>query len=524
VARHAYIIRRSTPRPGLIPPTTYHQSPSLNIPYYMAELNTTLPLPRQEQNAGRGLSYAGFGSWFRQVQTFCQERLQMSLLLISPSDTSTPKDSVVHRIPIEIWEVILREAVRSPLLPFTENGELFDSFMMTHGLFSPFCSSSREYRDITQTTIKRLRLVCRVWSTILRPYMYEYAATDLNLRHVPSKEVADLARRLYITQYHSCQCVRWDKPSCPFTSLRYSGSRRERIPIHRIPLTKHLPSARILILGSIGHIGLDFLRPLSKLCGLSISLSNIQAPWSLKRISTTIPQLAHLQITHVNRYEAMQVEEIRFPHVRNLTVSLDEYQVFVEDPFEGWIFPQLKTLHFEGRTSDSGRRSMYEFASRHGETLVELVDTAILGKFDLPPAYLWDSCPNLNAFGIEMKYIFYNTSTAYTSQWESRSTELPALDLFIYDFPIDWQSPDIALPRIKTLVERLNIRKIVSVYSWEYLERKRASAYKSISKKPESQHWEANRKSFSNMLLRLGVPIYDRFGVPLDDALKTRFI
>ncbi|PVF99648.1 hypothetical protein CPB86DRAFT_283247 [Serendipita vermifera] len=479
---------------------------------------------QQGQPVGRGPSASSAGRWFRPANNFIKGLLQRSSLVPPSNNLSVSQNSITHQIPVEIWERILWEAARSPLLPFTSEGELFDSFIMSYDLFTPACKASREYRDTTLVIIKRLRLVCRSWAQILQSHMHLYAVTDLTKYHIPSEKSVHIAKRLLMTNHHTCQYSRRDKVSCPLSLFDKKGHFTEYWALHSSLLAQSLPSARILSIGDIGFASLPSLQSLPNIRSLSMSSRNISEPWSLKRVSAAIPQLTHLQIRNMDTDNSIAIEDVLFPNVRTLDVSLEIYNSPSKNPYAQWSFPRLQTLHVQGNIHAPVRDAMFEFASRHGDTLVELIYTVLSRQVKLPPASLWESCPNIKAFGMDLEPMFYRTSVNGIPQWEARPAEFPPLVLFIYDFAIGWERPAIATGRIKVLKEKLNIERIVSVYSWEHIQRKRLSSLKAAPKGAQRENLGRNREIFLEMLLELNIPIYDRFGASLQSALKTHYL
>ncbi|PVF99652.1 hypothetical protein CPB86DRAFT_824929 [Serendipita vermifera] len=438
-----------------------------------------------------------------------------------------------YRVPVEIWEPILLGAITSPLLPFGTNGEIPDSFMMSYSLFTPECSMFRTYRNTTQDTIIRLSLVCRLWARILEPYTQLCALTDLKSVQFPSSIAMKEAKRIFITEFDTCRCWEAEMETCPLRAL-------EKIDLERVysrqttsSLPMDLQSAQILTVGNLVSTHLDFIPTLPRLRALSLASPKLVNRWDVDKALAALPQLTHFHVARVGA-DSFRVRGLTFPHLRSLTL---EFAVDIpysrnDTSFKTWKAPKLRTLHARGIWTSDTRQAFYELASQHGETLTELIDTTRIERNQtLPSASFWMSCLSLEVYGINLEIVFDNRLGRYIYNIDQRNSILAPLTLIVYDITVQWEyglsvDPSFAFGRLEEVVRKLNVEKIVSVYSWEDMERNRKGIAKCINGRftKERRKFDRIRKGFSNLLEGLSVPIYDRLGISFSDAVQTRYL
>ncbi|PVF99647.1 hypothetical protein CPB86DRAFT_783533 [Serendipita vermifera] len=435
------------------------------------------------------------------------------------STTALPPSTslVTHRVPVEVWEIILLEAIKSPLFPFTESGDLPSSFLSTSLVFLPHCSIFCEYRDTTRLTTEQLRLVCRTWADILQPYTVPYALTSLEAFSFPSNWARGRPTTFVSNAHDLCSCSTMANSTCPLFSAHKKNS---PIDIEDVPVDALL-HVRVLILeGRSEASGLDLLHRFPSVRALSLSSYDVKEDWSLSKIFLTANQISHLEITRIHsERDRIVSEDIELPRLRSLSLSFGSHGEANQDYLKSWKFPNLHTLHVHGVSSPLFTDQVYRFAARYKDSLKEVIDTRRYRSHysgDMPRASFWSACPNVTTLGIELeKY-----SRCRKENWESRDASLPLLTLFVFDFHLTWSEPKWNITLFENLRSKLNIEKIVSIYSWEELKRKRSYLLSRLAEK-ELARKKADSKTLAKMLVKANIPIFDRLGASLADDMVT---
>jgi hypothetical protein len=280
--------------------------------------------------------------------------------------------SASERVPVEIWRLILHHAVASPLLPLTEEGELSTHLIETLHLFSATCRHCFIYRDVTQATIERLRLVCRTWATILREHAHEFALTDLKFGHYPSKQMTKCARRVQIWTKIMCGCSSSPRAMiCNFPGDYFLTKWRKEMGNEQFLQTR-IPQVKILILDSMPISTLKFLNPLSHLVALSLNYWNRPGMnCSMKEISNYAPRLTHLRLERLNEDARLLEEEFTHYNLRYLSLKILSYigSAFSPRKIMNWTFPSLETVRIHGDIHLEHKESISKFIIRHEKGL-----------------------------------------------------------------------------------------------------------------------------------------------------------
>jgi hypothetical protein len=102
------------------------------------------------------------------------------------------KDGIKPTLPVEVWRLILLDAIASPLLPFSNRTNLRVGIVDCLDLFDTPCDSHKDYRR-HQAMLTNLRLVCHSWATILDDYRNRCSFTDFRRVFLPKKSIKVLA-------------------------------------------------------------------------------------------------------------------------------------------------------------------------------------------------------------------------------------------------------------------------------------------------------------------------------------------
>jgi hypothetical protein len=442
--------------------------------------------------------------------------------------------SAVERTPSEIWRIILHCAVASPLLPFTENGELSSALIHTLQIFSVDCHSFRIYVDDTQATIVRLRLVCRAWAQLLPPDANACAFTDLSSYSFPSEETVVRARRLVISTgpvpCPVCLGSEQEWRDCPLTRFQRQWLDQEtRMKAVQEPhdfLATCSRYLRILVSQRGGLSSLEFVKPLSNLVALNFSCERIEElgnSWSMKDLSAWFPKLSHLQIAAMKRSKHVLLEDVTFPALRCMSLQLWLDDVFEPRAFKKWNFPSLRTFMIDGYFHQGHDEVICEFLSRHRNQIREI------GIYHSHPSRsremnvgyehirnrVWGICPNVAALGLAS---FELLSFDAGQDWQAREIHLPPLTLVVRQIIGFWTNPAQFVDILVELKKRWNIEKVIFSEPWGMVRRSRALLDTQASSNLISRE---SLVELVRVLEREELPVLDRLHVPLRVAAET---
>jgi hypothetical protein len=131
------------------------------------------------------------------------------------------REPVARRIPVEIWETILRAASASSLFPYIDAHDPYSRVLSSsiienvHLFRQSICQQVAMYtRYVNRVT--QLRCVCRTWSSILShiSIYHRWMITDLQFRHYPHINSTQCPDRLVIDISHSHSKSTCSNPSC----------------------------------------------------------------------------------------------------------------------------------------------------------------------------------------------------------------------------------------------------------------------------------------------------------------------
>jgi hypothetical protein len=379
--------------------------------------------------------------------------------------------SASERIPVEIWHLILHHAVASPLLPFTEEGDLSTHLIETLHLFSATCQHCFIYRDVTQATIERLRLVCRTWATILRDSANEFALTDLKSNHYPSEQMSKSARRVQVWTEVLCKCRRSSgNVICNFPGS-YNVTEWRKEMGNEQSLQTRIPHVKILILNSLEISTLKSLNPLSQLVAISLKCEDYpDMCWSMKEISNYAPRLTHLRLERLDEFSRLLAEDFMHYNLRYLSLKIlyGTGRTFSPRKIMNWTFPSLETVHIRGDIHSEHKDSVSNFIIRHEkglhglDVLYRICTTSKQPLWEIP-SDLWDRCPYLTQLGIHSHHLMLEIELLGTE----RDPICPPLELFIqYGFDRRYIELSKLAILLKGLVKRWNVSKIVTSETW----------------------------------------------------------
>jgi hypothetical protein len=379
--------------------------------------------------------------------------------------------SPVQRTPTEIWRLILRHAIASPLLPYVDEGVLSTHLVETLHLFTASCRHCFIYRNVTQATIERLRLVCRTWADLLRSNTNDFVITDLDSHHYTSEKANKIARRVNIWTGRVCGRIEYlTNKACPFRHKSWNLDWKLEMDEEQY-LNKLIPNVSILILDPLLAPSLRFLTPLSNLVALSLNCAPLlEGSWSMGHLVTCIPRLTHLCLKYLSENSRRLSEEVTHFNLLYLRLAFDHYpRISSPQKFMDWIFPSLQTLIIRGLLDPVCDDFINNFITRHARNIIGLdIDYRFYDRSgSYTPAHipstLWEICPNINAFGIDSYYLSKNIGIM---KKERNADRCPPIQLLIHEFKSSSiHSSELAMV-LQDLVGMWKVSNIVIAGPW----------------------------------------------------------
>ncbi|CAG8687783.1 6678_t:CDS:1 [Acaulospora colombiana] len=321
--------------------------------------------------------------------------------------------SLLERIPIEIWEKILYHATFSPLLPFTEDGELTNDLVDNLLLFEDHCRTFEAYRAQTQALVERLRLVCRLWTKLLRPKTNELSLITIRGYFYPSIHGTLLSTRLVYCHRGGCPCrsqeCRYDAYEARLGPVNSLWGAKGGEPLHLL-----WPRLRILTLQTTENLPLQLLELVDGVKALSITVGGGPG-YYLDEFPHRASQLTHLDINWRRGWSSWSFTAHALPQLQYLNVNFLITDLRNEEgkSLEGWTLPSLRTLVLGGIIYDIQEEHIHNFVMRHIEGLaaLSLVYTNMDWSTDgyngpaRAPDGIWDRVyPNLSTIGVNIQY------------------------------------------------------------------------------------------------------------------------
>ncbi|PVF99625.1 hypothetical protein CPB86DRAFT_872483 [Serendipita vermifera] len=433
-------------------------------------------------------------------------------------------------LPIEIWRAILQYACATPFSPFVDDyhNYLSQSITQNFDLFRIEFAPRRQYRE-GDAILKKLRLVCRLWTQIIDSIPNRYIFTNSGDFTYPS---CHLNRPSLIEVVHlsmigpnSFYCF------CPSNHEVCRGKRcitaltrprdQEWWKKPDDDLQGMLHNVKVVFLRGPSPSSDRFLRVASNTRALYYS--NL----SHSRRITFLPEMKNLTHLSLNQINCLQFLE---GHVdRLVVVPFVEYLelFFIRVPTSTrWIlpgdqkrppvFPKLKTLKIDGDIEHDFEDIIQNFLIECGHQIVEFVEysnysTSALRGIPkmLPnlPLYF----PNLRLYGTLLdELISHSTSTGDLTY----APDGPSFTLLLYDFFEKFlQKSDEATRQLCTLLNQYRFTRIMTKNYWEDLK-----AF--LDKIPTQRYRRECLSSLRVLFKHLGpsIEFVDREGITLHRA------
>jgi hypothetical protein len=348
--------------------------------------------------------------------------------------------------------------------------------MNSSQLFARQCHHFLDYRNVTQATIERLRLVCRTWADLLRDKTSEFAVTDLESRHYTPSYINKIAIRVNINTGDIARACTYPTP--PHCIFHPNGGieRPPEIDDERYFYTR-IPNVKILIMGNFLMASLKYFKPLSNLVALSLDYDGSRkSKWHMKELSIYAPQLTHLQIRYLFGGSVLLSEKFTHYNLRYLKLEFfHSSEGSSSEKLVDWTFPLLQTFIIQGSVQPMAQEFVYGFITRHGKNLIGLDISycgfhgpRLLSPF-LLPSDLWEVCPSLHALGITSHHLLSkNNELLEKSRSTSACSSLGLLiDRFMFQFDF---RPSQMVSVLKDLIRRWKIGKVVTAESWNLVQ------------------------------------------------------
>jgi hypothetical protein len=419
--------------------------------------------------------------------------------------------SASGRIPIEVWELILGHAIKSPLLPFLEDGTLSFGLIENLDLFSTRCQSFGRYRN----RLLRFRSVCHAWAHILHPIMTECAFFYEDLGGRPSERVSKQTKRLYIGVLPKCSCQQ--AQGCSLSEL----TRRKFLDLDESTLIDTVSrNLRILTLAKRSPVSVHFVEELSNLLALSIDTELLKDPGLFNMLPTSVAHISHLQLS-ISTTDFL-TDNLELPHVRYLILDLQFFPNIFEWRMllEKWTFRSLRTFTLLGSIEHfySWTSWIPDFLYRHRERLLELsvvhhrVSNSITRVTSrvAPILKLFNCCPRLTTIGMSIQvFEWIQTGALWTARHSpSRPT------ILIHDLQYKNGLSKELFHSFHPLKDQWNVEKIVFSVGWDDLGIIRAL---DLGADIELHHQELLDAAEATE-----IPIFDQHGTPLQGFLEKQ--
>ncbi|PVF94202.1 hypothetical protein CPB86DRAFT_876590 [Serendipita vermifera] len=372
---------------------------------------------------------------------------------------SSMEEKATQRVPVEIWTVILRRAVATSIFPYID-----DSYGLDYGIIQ----NTLFYRDddceayceclMMQRTIGTLRLVCRLWASILLNYPI-CVFTDFGSCNYPGKSLKSLegAERIRVIAPQTfCPCKIW-KNTC-FFDLSFCDSLFQHEPgwwedLENEKLKNALRTVQML---SLEFDGREFemeklIAMMPKLRALRIQLYDLDPTRDFTPLLSCQSSLTNLEL-HALTWTSFSR---RFPPLNSHLQSLQYlYLHFYWDKKRSplvndisWNFPRLKALGVSGEVDHGVKEEVVTFLRQCGPSLMEFADLISFrgaDKLDLfPEISQEDHFPRLHIYGTDMRSIYWRFDRAAqverTFPRKARSLALLELNLEFYSTDVSWQ-------------------------------------------------------------------------------------
>ncbi|PVF94199.1 hypothetical protein CPB86DRAFT_789308 [Serendipita vermifera] len=350
------------------------------------------------------------------------------------------EESATQLVPVEIWTIILRQAVATPNFPFIDKADNHPNYGSIYGslLFCDDCVAYRESRKMRQA-ITALQLVCRLWASILSNYRV-CIFTDRGICSFPGRALRQLkgVERIYMTaqvdgqaiiESLPCSCsLSFEKP-CLF-DLQYQNYLSQ----YSVGWWEGLWDEQLkeLLLGvRMLSLVLDGRKiAIEKLISLMPTLQAIRIRFDPKdnvpgfspfpTLFSRQSQLTHLELsrlTWTSFYFYFFPLTSRLQTLRYLKLSFSWAQE--RSPIAQnikWDFRGLNTLAISGVVHLGVKEEILEFVRQCGATFTEFVDQVAFvqqGTIQLSTGALQEEqFPRLRTYGTQIGYIKYQLDSA----------------------------------------------------------------------------------------------------------------
>ncbi|PVF99610.1 hypothetical protein CPB86DRAFT_783503, partial [Serendipita vermifera] len=390
-----------------------------------------------------------------------------------------------------------------PLLPFIDesHNHLSTSFIQTLDLFCESCPAFKTWREI-EKTIKSLRLVCRMWASIIsNTSLNRCAFTDLYEFGYPSRDTLTLQgveRLQFASDCYSAFFDDWDDIENAVSSNIISGCIHEYFPRGEVEgrwwehledeATKGLlRQARIFISPHWSLHTEKILGLMPQLQALSLYVSGYSSP-PLTTIFSLLPCKSY--ITHLELHDLPWMEfatcfsgkQYTFPCLRTAYTNMKHD---VE-----WNSPRLESLMISG-SLNVDRESLDPLLSLWGKSVREYVDDCYFSDNQIhaiiPPFHRF---PHLSLYGTRLGVVITDPIIQHRSQMvlASSPSRNPRSFLLRLEYRKYEYGPEESALRLVAYVKVYRFVEVVLTWSWARVQAMFVP-YSPSGLSPEEEKW-----------------------------------
>jgi hypothetical protein len=356
--------------------------------------------------------------------------------------------SAVQRTPNEIWAMILRRVVVTPLFPFMDDQEdyLHADIIEHIQLFPNGCDVYRQ-TIVAEKAWKILRRVCRSWDSIVSNFHQGCIfAHEKGIRYpAVDKRVLEGLERIQIvfdTGKGSCTC---GKTPCFVKDHKYSPLKGQEPRLHDFGDEKLKQLFRHIRTMTISDWKIDrkwLIHSMPKLQALNIYHPHRNWSAPVEPLITLLPDhcnLTHLQLDNVSWNQLYMHFSTKRPflqslHYLALAFAEKAYgEPNIEEQKIEWNSPKLKKLVIRGYINFNEKETFALFLQNCGKTVAEYVVTcSFLGHKYIVPHII--HFPHLSVYGASLSYLFSHMSSSSETSDVSSSTTTSLHTLIIFEF------------------------------------------------------------------------------------------
>jgi hypothetical protein len=359
------------------------------------------------------------------------------------------EESAVRRTPNEIWAMILRRAVLSPIFPFMDDSQnyLHADIIENIQLFPYECEVYRQ-AITAEKAWKILRLVCRSWESIISDFHQGciFAHTKgVRYPAINKRVLEGLERVQVVWDSGDGYCTCGGTP-CHIKDHKYSPIKDQEPRLQDFDeerLTQLFRHVRTLTLTDWELDRKWLISSMPKLQALNLYHPSRALGPPLDALSTFIPDhssLTHLQLDNLTWkkfYVHLSSKNIFLRSLHYLALDFNDQwddEIDIEGRKFEWNSPKLKHLVIRGYANLRDKEELDLFLQTCGKTVIEYVVTCSFSEhtYNLPHI---EHFPHLCLYGSSFFYLFsrIRSSTDDSEMPSHKNTNLRTLIVFEFN-------------------------------------------------------------------------------------------